>query len=229
MKNGAMNHLNATLSVSDTFPFAGEFPSALPRGDEGPEEGLLMPEWGYTITAIILFLIGFFGFFFNLIVIVLMYKDIQVSVLLIVASPSSHHPHLLDCPFRQLWTPINIILLNLVCSDFSVSILGNPFTFASAIYRRWIFGQSMCVFYGYFMSLLGITSITTLTVLSYERFCLVCRPLSTRQAHNHNSYWTVMFIWTYSILLTTPPIFGWGQYVVEVPNVRYEEMCSVVG
>lgn len=81
MKNGAMNHLNATLSVSDTFSFAGGFPSALPRGDEGPEEGLLMPEWGYTITAIILFLIGFFGFFFNLIVIVLMYKDIQVSVL----------------------------------------------------------------------------------------------------------------------------------------------------
>lgn len=92
MKNGAMNHLNATLSVSETFSFAGEFPSALPRGDEGPEEGLLMPEWGYTITAIILFLIGFFGFFFNLIVIVLMYKDIQVSVLFIVASSSSHHP-----------------------------------------------------------------------------------------------------------------------------------------
>lgn len=146
-------------------------------------------------------------------------------LLLLLPPPSSHHPHLLDCPFRhQLWTPINIILLNLVCSDFSVSILGNPFTFASALYRRWIFGQSMCVFYGYFMSLLGITSITTLTVLSYERFCLVCRPLSSRQAHNHNSYWTVLFIWTYSILLTTPPIFGWGQYVVEVPNVRYEAM-----
>lgn len=147
------------------------------------------------------------------------------------------------CLPLQLWTPINIILLNLVCSDFSVSILGNPFTFVSAIHRQWIFGQSLCVFYGYFMSLLGntiktcaswavyetslvlhviigITSITTLTVLSYERFCLVCRPLSTRQAHNHNSYLTVLLIWTYSLLLTTPPIFGWGQYVVEVPNIR---------
>ena len=69
----------------------------------------------------------------------------------------------------------------------------------------------------------GITSITTLTVLAYERFCLVCRPLSQRQGHNRNSYILVLLIWTYSFLLTTPPIFGWGQYVVEVPNIS----CSV--
>lgn len=50
---------------------------------------------------------------------------------------------------------MNIILLNLVCSDFSVAILGNPFTFAAAISRRWIFGPAVCTFYGYIMSLLG--------------------------------------------------------------------------
>lgn len=31
----------------------------------------------------------------------------------------------------------------------------------------------------------------------------------------------VILIWTYSLALTTPPIFGWGRYVVEVPNIRY--------
>jgi len=50
---------------------------------------------------------------------------------------------------------MNVILLNLICSDFSVSILGNPFTLASAINHGWIFGEKMCVIYGYFMSLLG--------------------------------------------------------------------------
>lgn len=38
-----------------------------------------MPPWGYTTTAIVLFFIGFFGFFFNLFVIFLMCKDLQVG------------------------------------------------------------------------------------------------------------------------------------------------------
>jgi c-opsin len=55
----------------------------------------------------------------------------------------------------QIWTPMNTILLNLVCSDFSVSIIGNPFTLTSAIHHHWIFGEDVCTAYGFFMSLLG--------------------------------------------------------------------------
>jgi c-opsin len=39
---------------------------------------LLMPKWGYVVSAFVLFLIGFFGFFLNLMVILLMFKDRQV-------------------------------------------------------------------------------------------------------------------------------------------------------
>ena len=47
-------------------------------GDPSPFYAHMEP-WGFTLTAVILFLIGFFGFFLNLFVIVLMCKDIQVS------------------------------------------------------------------------------------------------------------------------------------------------------
>lgn len=40
----------------------------------------LMEEWAYTLTAVVLFCIGFFGFTLNLLVIILMCKDIQVSI-----------------------------------------------------------------------------------------------------------------------------------------------------
>lgn len=50
---------------------------------------------------------------------------------------------------------MNIILLNLVCSDFSVSIIGNPFTLISALNHGWMFGDTVCAAYGFFMSLLG--------------------------------------------------------------------------
>jgi hypothetical protein len=38
-----------------------------------------MPAWGFTAAAVVLFLIGFFGFFLNLVVIIVMCKDNQVS------------------------------------------------------------------------------------------------------------------------------------------------------
>ncbi|CRK94999.1 CLUMA_CG008485, isoform A [Clunio marinus] len=158
-----------------------------------------MSDWAYAATATVLFFIGFFGFSLNLFVIVLMCKDIQI------------------------WTPINIILLNLVCSDFSVSIIGNPFTLTSAIYKKWIFGDTICVFYGFFMSLLGITSITTLTVLSYERYCLVSRPFSSSQLTYRGARFAIILIWLYSFALTSPPLFGWGKYINEAANIS----CSV--
>ncbi|XP_073945988.1 parapinopsin-like [Choristoneura fumiferana] len=164
--------------------------------DEFP---LLMPRWGYVVSAFVLFLIGFFGFFLNLMVILLMFKD------------------------RQLWTPLNIILFNLVCSDFSVSVLGNPFTLISSLFHRWVFGRTMCVLYGFFMALLGIASITTLTVLSFERYMLVTRPFSSRHLSAKGAACSIVFIWTYSLALTTPPLMGWGNYVNEAANIS----CSV--
>lgn len=64
--------------------------------------------------------------------------------------------------------------MNLVCSDFSVSILGNPFTLISALHHRWIFGKTMCVIYGFFMTLLGksiCVCIIRIILISWK--CLV--------------------------------------------------------
>ncbi|XP_054263968.1 pinopsin-like [Macrosteles quadrilineatus] len=164
-----------------------------------PMSGLPMPHEGYIAAAITLFFIGFFGFFTNLIVIILMIRE------------------------KQLWTPLNVILFNLVLSDFSVSILGNPWTLASAVARRWLFGRLMCAVYGFFMSLLGISSITTLTVLSFERYVIISRPFRSRHLTHRGAAYLILGIWGYSLVLTTPPLFGWGAYVHEAANIS----CSV--
>ncbi|KAL0266764.1 UNVERIFIED_CONTAM: hypothetical protein PYX00_009215 [Menopon gallinae] len=124
---------------------------------------------------------------------------------------------------KNLRTPFNTILLNLVCSDLSVSILGNPITFTAALYRKWIFGRTVCVFYGFFMALMGITSITTITVLSYERYLIITKPFSLKMMNNGHSKWVICGIWTYSFTLTFPPLIGWGDYVNESANIS----CSV--
>ncbi|NP_001138950.1 c-opsin [Tribolium castaneum] len=163
-------------------------------GDE-----LLIPVEGYIAAAVVLFCIGFFGFSLNLTVIIFMLKE------------------------RQLWSPLNIILFNLVVSDFLVSVLGNPWTFFSAINYGWIFGETGCTIYGFIMSLLGITSITTLTVLAFERYLLIARPFRNNALNFHSAALSVFSIWLYSLSLTIPPLIGWGEYVHEAANLS----CSV--
>ncbi|CAG9819914.1 unnamed protein product [Phaedon cochleariae] len=163
------------------------------------DEDVLMTEAGYLAASVTLFFIGFFGFFLNLCVIVLMWKD------------------------KQLWTPLNIILFNLVCSDFSVSILGNPWTLSSALSQRWIFGKTMCKMYGFFMAILGISSITSLAVLAYERYTIVSKPFRNHGLTRKGALYLVAGIWLYSLLLTVPPFLGWGKYVNEAANIS----CSV--
>ncbi|XP_046982128.1 uncharacterized protein LOC124551184 [Schistocerca americana] len=123
----------------------------------------------------------------------------------------------------KLWTPLNVILFNLVCSDFSVALLGNPLTLAAAVAHRWIFGRTMCVIYGFFMSLLGISSIATLTVLAFERYVMISRPFQARRLSRRGAALLVAAIWLYSLLLTAPPLLGWGDYVHEAANIS----CSV--
>jgi c-opsin len=48
-------------------------------GPSSAEDELLMHPAGYIVSAIVLFFIGFFGFFFNLLVIILMFREKQVT------------------------------------------------------------------------------------------------------------------------------------------------------
>lgn len=69
-------------------------------------------------------------------------------------------------------------------------------------------------------NLTGITSIVTLTVLAYERYCLVTHPFSSSHLTYRGAKFCVIFIWTYSFIVTSPPLFGWGEYVSEAANIR---------
>ncbi|XP_016916544.2 rhodopsin-like isoform X3 [Apis cerana] len=152
----------------------------------------------YIGAAIALGFIGFFGFTANLLVAIVIVKDAQI-----------------------LWTPVNVILFNLVFGDFLVSIFGNPVAMVSAATGGWYWGYKMCLWYAWFMSTLGFASIGNLTVMAVERWLLVARPmqaLSTRHAVILAS-----FVWIYALCLSLPPLFGWGSYGPEAGNVS----CSV--
>ncbi|XP_006618813.1 rhodopsin-like isoform X1 [Apis dorsata] len=152
----------------------------------------------YIGAAIALGFIGFFGFTANLLVAIVIVKDAQI-----------------------LWTPVNVILFNLVFGDFLVSIFGNPVAMVSAATGGWYWGYKMCLWYAWFMSTLGFASIGNLTVMAVERWLLVARPMQALSIRH--AVILASFVWIYALCLSLPPLFGWGSYGPEAGNVS----CSV--
>ncbi|KAK2891190.1 hypothetical protein QQF64_007402 [Cirrhinus molitorella] len=154
---------------------------------------------GHTVTAVCLGIILVFGFLNNL------------FVLLIFAR------------FRSLWTPINLILLNISVSDILVCLFGTPFSFASSLYGKWLLGYHGCKWYGFANSLFGIVSLMSLSILSYERYAALLRPTKADVSDFRRAWLCVAGSWLYSLVWTLPPFLGWSSYGPEGPGTT----CSV--
>ncbi|XP_078116485.1 teleost multiple tissue opsin 3a isoform X1 [Sander vitreus] len=130
---------------------------------------------------------------------------------------------LIFAKFRSLWTPINVILLNISLSDILVCVFGTPFSFAASLHGRWLIGEYGCKWYGFANSLFGIVSLVSLSVLSYERYTGVLCSSLVDMSNFRKAWLCVGGSWLYSLFWTLPPILGWGSYGPEGPGTT----CSV--
>ncbi|XP_065126083.1 teleost multiple tissue opsin a [Paramisgurnus dabryanus] len=154
---------------------------------------------GHLLVAVCLGFIGSLGFLNNLLVLVLF------------------------CRYKVLRSPINFLLVNISLSDLLVCVLGTPFSFAASTQGRWLIGKTGCVWYGFVNSLLGIVSLISLAVLSYERYCTMMGSTEADATNYRKVAGGVVMSWLYSLIWTVPPLFGWSSYGPEGPGTT----CSV--
>ncbi|XP_016295759.1 teleost multiple tissue opsin a [Sinocyclocheilus anshuiensis] len=154
---------------------------------------------GHLLVAVTLGFIGTFGFLNNLLVLVLF------------------------CRYKILRSPINFLLVNICLSDLLVCVLGTPFSFAASTQGRWLIGDTGCVWYGFANSLLGIVSLISLAVLSYERYCTMMGSTEADATNYKKVAGGVVMSWVYSLIWTLPPLFGWSRYGPE----GHGTTCSV--
>ncbi|KAG3257912.1 opsin-3 isoform X3 [Ictidomys tridecemlineatus] len=166
-----------------------------PAGAEGSApEGTLSPTplfspGTYERLALLFGSVGLLGAGSNLLVLVLYYK------------------------FQRLRTPTHLFLVNISLGDLLMSLFGVTFTFVSCLRNRWVWDTVGCVWDGFSSSLFGIVSITTLTVLAYERYI---RVVHARVINFSWAWRAITYIWLYSLAWAGAPLLGWNRYILDV-------------
>lgn len=62
------------------------------------------------------------------------------------------------------------------------------------------------------LSLPGLVSLCTLTLLAYERYNVVCKPQAGFKLSMRRSLAGLLFVWVFCLFWAVAPLFGWSSY-----------------
>ncbi|KAL5268834.1 hypothetical protein ACHWQZ_G002616 [Mnemiopsis leidyi] len=107
----------------------------------------------------------------------------------------------------------NLFYVNLAICDLLVGLTTGPATITTAIFDKWMFGNTMCNLIAATDNLLIITGTLTLAASSIDRCLAVSKPLW------HRSYITgtvvkqwIVVVWFVAVVVSILPFFNYGNY-----------------
>ncbi|KAI9525060.1 hypothetical protein NQZ68_012573 [Dissostichus eleginoides] len=179
-----------TLSLSVnavSYTVAGEL-STVDDPFNAPVRGIA--PWNFTVLAVLMFVVTSLSLSENFIVMFVTFK------------------------YKQLRKPLNYIIVNLAIADFLVSLIGGVISFLTNAKGYFFLGKWACVLEGFAVTYFGIVALWSLSVLSFERFFVICRPLGNIRLQGKHAMLGLLFVWTFSFLCTFPPVLGWNRYTI---------------
>nr|KAG5708501.1 hypothetical protein BaRGS_026228 [Batillaria attramentaria] len=107
----------------------------------------------------------------------------------------------------------NFFVVSLCTSDLLAATLVMPMAAAAFALGHWPFGETACDALGFLSSLLMFVSMTTLCVISVERFYSIKLPMH-HAAHMSfvKTLCVVLLVWIWAAFLAALPLFGIGSY-----------------
>nr|AKG27054.1 opsin [Dugesia japonica] len=118
---------------------------------------------------------------------------------------------------KSLRTPPNMFIMSLAIGDLTFSAVnGFPLLTISSFNHRWAWGKLTCEIYGFIGGLFGFISINTMALISLDRYFVIAQPFQTMKSLTiKRAIIMLVFVWLYSLIWSTPPFFGYGNYVPE--------------
>ena len=117
---------------------------------------------------------------------------------------------------RSLRTPSNMFVVNLAFSDFMMMFTMFPPVVLNGFYGTWIMGPFLCELYGLFGSLFGCVSIWSMTLIAYDRYCVIVKGLARKPLTGKIAVLRLLIVWIICGTWALLPMFGWNRYVPEV-------------
>ncbi|KAM4772586.1 opsin-5 [Rhinophrynus dorsalis] len=118
------------------------------------------------------------------------------------------------CKKKKL-RPSEIMTINLAVCDLGISVTGKPFAIVSCLSHRWIFGWSVCRWYGWAGFFFGCGSLITMTIVSLDRYLKICHLRYGTWLKRQHAFISMIFIWSYALFWATLPLVGVGNYAPE--------------
>ncbi|XP_075072288.1 opsin-VA-like [Mixophyes fleayi] len=173
------------MSTNDSLPTSPETST-----EWSPFRGPLksVEPWNFQLLTVLMFLITTMSIVENVIVIVVTVK------------------------FKQLRQPLNYIIVNLSVADFLVSVIGGSISIATNSKGYFFLGPWACVLEGFAVTFFGIVALWSLSILAFERYVVICRPLGNLRLRGKHSAIGILFVWGFSFIWTIPPTMGWSSY-----------------
>ncbi|KAI8490684.1 PREDICTED: probable G-protein coupled receptor [Branchiostoma belcheri] len=190
----AMNHTVLVSEVNDFLPF----PNVTNRTatyDSSVDDGASSTWLIFQLVAM------------TIVEIVALFSNVSVLIVVMKTPP--------------LHTLTLLFVLNLCTTDLLHSLFVTPFFLASSGQGAWTYGTVACDVTGFLDSLFTYSSITTICVISVERYYSIVRPM-VHAAHMTlvTALSVIAFIWVQAICLAVAPLVGWNHYVFDLRQTQ---------
>ncbi|XP_076155080.1 parietopsin [Alosa pseudoharengus] len=163
-------------------------PADMDLWTEAPEAPTIFPRVGYSILSFLMFINTLLSVFNNTLVISVMLKN------------------------PQILNAMNVIILSLATSDLMIACCGSAIVTLTNYKGYFFLGEEFCIFQGFAVNYFGLVSLCTLTLLAYERYRVVCKPMAGFKLNVRRSCQGLMFAWVYCLFWAVAPLMGWSSY-----------------
>lgn len=114
---------------------------------------------------------------------------------------------------KELRTMLNLFVLNLAAADTLVSLVSMPVTVVTVASKTWMFSSKVCVLFGFVTIASFISSVSSLGLIAINRYFYIVKWQTYDRTFTTPRGWLcVGLVWTISLALASPPLFGWAEY-----------------
>ncbi|XP_078675392.1 short-wave-sensitive opsin 1-like [Branchiostoma floridae x Branchiostoma belcheri] len=119
---------------------------------------------------------------------------------------------------RRLHTssPTTCLIANVAVVHVLAVLLCNVPTIAAALSGVWAMGQAMCMVQTFFRTLALLLQAHTLSVLAFERYLRICRPLKHEEVFSGTVVIIILTgLWFCDTIIALNPFYGWGKILFD--------------